>query len=726
VSSGFTVESDIESLRDENKRLRLENKKLARELKYEQGINERNRVNAEARASLSRVVSAEKSRLEQYMNLMLGNCPDIILLFDQEGRIVFASDSYLRRSKIPAIGMILGKTYSELMVPVVADEFLLELSEIFQMAQTEKRSVEVEQDIDFGLDGNARHYQTQVTPMIDDDGSPRGMMMFFYDTTELMRAKLEAERARFQAEQSTRAKSDFLSRMSHEMRTPMNAIIGMTLIAKSAKDPERKEYCLDKISEASTHLLGVINDILDMSKIEANKFELSFSEFNFEKMLQRVTNVMNFKVEEMEQNLLVEISPDMPSRIISDEQRLAQVMTNLLSNAVKFTPQGGTVSLSVKRLGEADKENEAEEKEGSAAIRVEVKDTGIGISLEQQARLFASFEQADGSISRKYGGTGLGLAISKSIVELMGGRIWVESELGNGASFIFEIRVKTPECGRVSLLPPGVNWENIKILAVDDSPEVLELIKAILAPYGVKCETVLYPREALSLVRERAGDPFDVIFIDWRMPEMDGIELSREINRGSGRNPVVIMISATDWDEISSVAREAGVSRFLQKPLFPSAMFNCINECMGCPSQADEGAFDETAPTEGIFARRNVLLAEDVKINREIVTALMEDTGIIWDYAEDGEEAVEKFSNDPEGYDLVLMDVQMPNMDGYGAARRIRSSGLPRSRTIPIIAMTANVFREDIERCREAGMDDHIGKPIDINEVISKLKRYMP
>jgi PAS domain S-box-containing protein len=713
-------------LQDENKRLRLENKKLARELKYEQSINERNRVSAEARASLSRIVSAEKSRLEQYMNLMLGNCPDIILIFDQDGRIVFASDSYLRQSKIPAIGMILGKTYSELMVSVVTGEFLLELSEIFKTAQTEKRAVEVERDIDFGLDGNARHYQMQVTPMIDDDGSPKGMMMFFYDTTELMRAKLDAERARFQAEQSTRAKSDFLSRMSHEMRTPMNAIIGMTSIAKSAKDPERKEYCLDKISEASTHLLGVINDILDMSKIEANKFDLSSSDFNFEKMLQRVTNVMNFKVDEMEQNLLVEISPDMPRRIISDEQRLAQVITNLLSNAVKFTPQGGTVSLSVKRLDGSDAED------GDVTIRVEVKDTGIGISPEQQARLFASFEQADGSISRKYGGTGLGLAISKRIVELMGGRIWVESELGHGASFIFEIKVKTSECERASLLPPGVNWKNIKILAVDDSPEVLELIKAILAPYGVKCETALYPREALRLVRECADDPFDVIFIDWRMPEMDGIELSREINSGSGRNPVVIMISSTDWDEISSAAREAGVSRFLQKPLFPSAIFNCINECMGCPSRADESDedvsddSDETAPIGGIFARRNVLLAEDVKINREIVTALMEDTGIIWDYAEDGDEAVEKFSNDPERYDLVLMDVQMPNMNGYDATRLIRSSGLPRSKTIPIVAMTANVFREDMEKCRDAGMDDHIGKPIDINEVISKLKKYMP
>jgi PAS domain S-box-containing protein len=695
----------------------LENKKLARELAYEQGINERNRVKAEAKASLSRIVSAEKSRLEQYMNLMLGNCPDIILLFDREGRIVFASDSYLKRSKIPAIGMILGRTYSELLAPVSTEKFLLQFVEIFHTTQEKRRPIEVEQDLDFGLDGNPRHYQARVTPMIDDDGSPEGMMMFFYDTTELMRAKLEAEHARAQAEQSSRAKSDFLSRMSHEMRTPMNAIIGMTSIAKSAKDLERKEYCLDKISEASIHLLGVINDILDMSKIEADKFELSFSDFNLERMLQRVTNVINFKVEEMEQNLLVEISPDMPARIVSDEQRLAQVITNLLSNAVKFTPEGGMISLSVRSLSEED---------GVSTIRVEVRDTGIGISPEQQAKLFKSFEQADGSISRKYGGTGLGLAISKRIVDLMGGRIWVESDLGRGSSFIFEIRAETPKCERGALLPPGVNWRNLRVLAVDDSPEVLELIKTILEPYGVSCETTLYPSEALRLVREGAGRPFDVILVDWRMPEMDGIELCREINRGDGRHPVVIMISATEWGEISSDAREAGVSRFLQKPLFPSAVFNCINECMGFESQADEASSDEASPAAGIFARRRALLAEDVKINREIVAALMEDTEITLDFAEDGVKAVEKFSIDPEGYDLVLMDVQMPNMDGYEATRRIRSSGLPCSKTIPIIAMTANVFREDIERCRDAGMDDHIGKPIDMEEVISKLRRYMP
>jgi signal transduction histidine kinase/CheY-like chemotaxis protein len=694
----------------------MENKKLQRELKYEQSINERNRISAEARASLSRIVSAEKSRLEQYMNLLLGNCPDIIMLFDREERLVFASESYLRRSKTPTIGMIIGKTYGELVAPVVTEEFLNHLVNTFITAQTERCPLEVEQDIDFGLDGNKRHYLIQTTPMLEENGSAEGMMIFFHDTTEIMRAKVEAERAREQAEQSTRAKSEFLSRMSHEMRTPMNAIIGMAAIARSSNDMQRKEYCLDKINEASKHLLGVINDILDMSKIEADKFELSYSEFNFEKMLQRVTNVINFRVEEMNQSLFVEIDNTIPHRIVSDEQRLAQVITNLLSNAIKFTPEYGVITLTARNIALED---------GVCTIRVSVKDTGIGISKEQQGRLFNSFEQADGSISRKFGGTGLGLAISKRIVEMMEGSIWIESELGQGSSFIFDIKARVCEGASNALLPPDVNWQNIKILAVDDAPEILELFRIILAPYGVNCETSLDADTAISLVRQNRDDPFDIIFIDWKMPDMNGIELTKEIKCQGNSNPVVIMISGSDWSEIESDAKEAGVSRFLQKPLFPSTLVNCINECMSSETQKaeDESSYGESI--EGIFDGKRVLLSEDVKINREILAALIEDTGIILDYADDGVEAVEKFTRDPGGYKLLLMDVQMPNMDGYEATRRIRSSGLPGAETIPIIAMTANVFREDIERCRASGMNDHIGKPIDVSEVITKLKKYM-
>jgi CheY-like chemotaxis protein len=378
--------------------------------------------------------------------------------------------------------------------------------------------------------------------------------------------------------------------MSHEMRTPMNAIIGMTAIGKSSEDADRKEYCLDKIDEASRHLLGVINDILDMSKIEANKFELSAAPFDFEGMLRHAVNVVNFRAEEKKQRLSVHIDGDIPSHIVSDEQRLAQVITNLLSNAVKFTPEGGAVALRAEKRAESD---------GLYTLRISVTDTGIGISAEQQQRLFASFEQADGGISRKFGGTGLGLAISKRIVELMGGRIWVESELDAGATFIFEISARGG--------------------AGADSPQ-----------------------------DSRQDSP----------------------QSADDRGPV-------------------------------------------------------RARDDGVLKGKRLLVVEDVEINREIVEALIEHTGVAIDFAFDGGEAVRKFTTAPGDYDLILMDVHMPNVDGYEATALIRACGAPQARTTPIIAMTANGFREDIEKCLAAGMNDHIGKPIDEDEVIAKLKRHL-
>jgi signal transduction histidine kinase len=401
------------------------------------------------------------------------------------------------------------------------------------------------------------------------------------------------------AEEASQAKSQFLSNMSHEIRTPMNAIIGMTAIAKASGDPEKKEYCLDKIGDASTHLLGVINDILDMSKIEANKFELSFAEFSFEKMLRRAVDVVNFRIGEKRQNFMLHVDSGIPDTLVGDDQRLSQVITNLLSNAVKFTPEDGVIGLRVRLR---------DRQAGACLIQVEVTDTGIGISDEQMSRLFTSFEQADSGISRKFGGTGLGLAICRQIVEMMGGRIWAESEPGKGSTFAFTIRAECPAAAEPAAEPPS----------------------AQPAP-------------------DRPG------------------------------------------------------------------------------GQAGGGPSGEAAPEDAAddFSAFRVLLAEDVEINREIVLALMEPTSLAIDCAENGAEAVRMFSAAPERYDMVFMDVQMPEMDGYEATRRIRALGAPRAKTVPIVAMTANVFREDIEKCLEAGMDDHVGKPLDLGELMSKLRMYL-
>ncbi|MDR3170617.1 MAG: response regulator [Treponema sp.] len=522
----------------------------------------------------------------------------------------------------------------------------------------------------------------------------------------------EIENAREKAEAASRAKGNFLSHMSHEMRTPMNAIIGMTAIGKAAADIERKNYAFNKVEDASTHLLGVINDILDMSKIEANKLELSPVDFNFEKMLQKVVDVINFRVEAKEQKLHVVIDKHIPGRLIGDDQRLTQVITNLLFNAVKFTPDGGSIRLDTHFVGEEN---------GVCTIQIDVTDTGIGISAEQQVNLFDSFQQADSNTTRKFGGTGLGLAISLNIVEMMGGRIWIDSELGKGATFSFTIQAKRSGGERYSLLNPGVNWSNIQVIVVDDDPDIREYFAEITRRLGISCDVAASGEEAVAKIEQ--NQYYDIYFVDWKMPGMNGIELARKIKERCTGNSVVTMISATEWSTIADDARSAGVDKFLPKPLFPSGIADCINECIGTAALPTEDSIQSSG--DDSFAGYHLLLAEDVEINREILLALLEPAELIIECAENGVEALRLFTENPERYDIIFMDVQMPEMDGLEATRRIRALDSQAAKAIPIIAMTANVFREDKEKCREAGMNDHLGKPLDMEEVFAKLHKYL-
>jgi len=594
-------------------------------------------------------------------------------------------------------------------------------------------------------DGEYIYIRASGETIRDNEGNAVRTAGALKDITEEKNILLNTEKLRAEAEAASMAKSNFLSNMSHEIRTPMNAIIGMTVIGKSADDVSRKDYCLEKIENASQHLLGVINDILDMSKIEANKFELSSEEFDFEKMLQRVVNIIAFRADEKMQKLSIHIDKSIPKSLIGDDQRLAQVITNLLGNAVKFTPEEGFIKLDTRFLGKED---------DLYAIQVTVTDSGIGISEEQQQQLFQSFQQAETGTSRKFGGTGLGLVISKNIIELMGGQIELTSEIGSGSSFSFTFKARRGNRKTPGLSEIGISWGNVSIMAVDDDQEILDYFKEVLHGFGSDCDVALSGQEALANIG--VNGMYDIYFVDWKMPDMDGIMLAKEL-KAKSKSPehtIVIMISAAEWSSIADKARKAGVDKFLSKPLFPSAIADVITEAIGSnhlPKEEKNGHDD-------VFKGYKILLAEDVDINREIVEALVEPTQLEVDCAENGIQAVALFEKSPDAYDLILMDVQMPEMDGYEATRNIRAfekklmeksnnrnlrkqddntstsfaEGETRSnnrnlrKQIPIIAMTANVFKEDVEKCLDAGMNDHIGKPVNIDEFFRMLRRYLP
>ncbi len=659
---------------------------------------------------------SEKSvkNAERTLRAILDTVPCGITWKDMESRFLGVNRTFAQCAGVDEPESLLGQTDADVFENDVTERHG-ELER--QVMETGETLLHQEEQLIF-KNGYSNWSRVSKVLVNDDKGKPKLLLSVYDDITERRRQDAELKSARLRAEEASRAKGDFLSQMSHEIRTPLNAIIGMTKIGQSSQEVNRMQSCLEKIDGASKHLLGLVNDILDMSKIEANKLTLVREAYDFEGMLENICNVISVKAEEKELVLFVNLDTDCPRAVLGDELRLSQVITNLLSNAVKFTPERGSIYLSIGHKLLPDGK--------SSEMSIEVRDTGIGIAPEQQSRLFQAFEQADGSITRRFGGTGLGLAISKSIMELMGGRIEMRSEEGKGSAFTIHFTLEHSATAHRHEKPDSSLFKDLRVLVVDDSHETLGFFTRTLMGFGITCDTVDNGAVAVEMA-QRAHNrrkPYDIIFVDYLMEGLDGIETSRRIRQMTGQSTHIIMVSMLDWSNIENEARAVGVAGFLNKPLFQSAIFNLINEFVhGGPVRPADIA--KTVACEKVFSQCRLLLVEDMEINREIALALLEDTQIEIECVENGLEAVAVMQERPEDFDVILMDVQMPVMDGLEATRRIRALGTLQAKSIPIIAMTANAFREDVLECKEAGMNDHVSKPIDTDELTEKIELYL-
>ena len=512
------------------------------------------------------------------------------------------------------------------------------------------------------------------------------------------------------AEDANRAKTAFLSNMSHEIRTPMNAIIGLDNIALA--DPELSDSTrehLEKIGTSAHHLLGIINDILDMSRIESGRMTIKSEEFSFAKALAQVNTIISGQCRDKGLNYDCHIVGDVSDYYIGDDMKLRQVMINILGNAVKFTPEGGTVTLTVETVARFD---------NKSTLRFTFSDTGIGMSEEYLPKLFEAFTQEDSSSTNKYGSTGLGMPITKNIVELMNGNITVESEKGKGTTFIVNVTLIDSDRDDDADGEDSLNPQDMCVLVIDDDPVACEHAQLVLGQIGISCEKALSGAEGLEMAKLRHArrEPYNLILVDWKMPEMDGVETTRRIREEVGTETPVVILTSYNWDDIVDEATEAGVDSFVAKPLFAGSVMDEFREAF---SRKNTKLAEETADLRG----RRILLAEDVAVNAEIMIMVLSMREMTVEHAENGRIAVDMFSeHEPGYYDAVLMDMRMPEMDGLEATRAIRAMDREDAKIIPIIALTANAFDEDVQRSMQAGLNAHLSKPVEPETLFSTLE----
>ena len=522
----------------------------------------------------------------------------------------------------------------------------------------------------------------------------------------------ELEKARQAALEANKAKSEFLANMSHDIRTPMNAIVGMTAIAAAHIDDRKQvENCLRKITLSSKHLLGLINDVLDMSKIESGKLTLATEQISLKEVVEGIVNIMQPQVKTKKQTFDIHVENILTENVWCDGVRLNQVLLNLLSNATKYTPEGGAIHLSLF-------EENSPKGERYVRIYIKVKDNGIGMSPDFLKRIYESYSRADGARIHKTEGAGLGMAITKYIVDAMEGTIDIQSEPDKGTEFLLTFDFEKADAMNMDMVLPSWN-----MLVVDDDELLCRTAMDALKSIGIKAEWTLSGEKAIELVNEhhKRREDYQIILLDWKLPGMNGIQVAKEIRHNLGDEVPILLISAYDWSEFEAEAREAGISGFISKPLFKSTLYYALRQYMG--TETENG---QTLNPNIDLSGRRILIAEDNELNWEVANELLSDLGVELDWAEDGQICLDKFQKSPEGYyDAVLMDIRMPHMTGYEATKMIRGLNHPDALSIPIIAMSADAFSDDIQHCLECGMNGHIAKPIDIMEVSRLLKRFL-
>ena len=522
----------------------------------------------------------------------------------------------------------------------------------------------------------------------------------------------ELEEARQVALEASRAKSEFLANMSHDIRTPMNAIVGMTAIATAhIDDREQVQNCLRKITLSSKHLLGLINDVLDMSKIESGKLTLTTEQISLKEVVEGIVNIMQPQVKSKKQTFDIHVENILTENVWCDGVRLNQVLLNLLSNATKYTPEGGSIQLSLS-------EEKSPKGEDYVRIYIKVKDNGIGMSPDFLKKIYESYSRADETRIHKTEGAGLGMAITKYIVDAMKGTIDIKSEPDKGSEFFLTFDFEKAAAVEMDMVLPSWN-----MLVVDDDELLGKAAMDVLKSIGIKAQWALSGEKAIELViqHHKKRDDYQIILLDWKLPGMNGIQAAKEIRRNLGDEVPILLISAYDWSEFEAEAREAGISGFISKPLFKSTLYHAL--CQYMDIETDHG--QKLNPNIDLSGCR-ILLAEDNELNWEIASELLSDLGVELDWAEDGQICLDMFQSSPAGYyDAILMDIRMPHVTGYEAAKIIRGLNHPDALSIPIIAMSADAFSDDIQRCLEAGMNAHIAKPIDVKELKRLLKRYL-